>query len=179
VKWTATDDSIGAVDRTELEELIARGLTVREIAAATGKGYSTIRYWLTKHQLRTLHRGPGRASRLEAGEYVCVRHGRVPFAKDSHGVRCTKCRAERVSRRRRRVKEILVTEAGGRCVLCGYNRYVGALQFHHLNPAEKAFELGMRGLTRSLAAMRAEAAKCALVCANCHAEVEGGVALLL
>ena len=32
-----------------------------------------------------------------------------------------------------------------------------------------------RGVTRSLAAARAEAAKCVLLCANCHAEVEAGV----
>jgi hypothetical protein len=35
------------------------------------------------------------------------------------------------------------------------------------------------GLTRSLERMRAEAAKCALVCSNCHAEIEGGVVTLV
>jgi hypothetical protein len=30
----------------------------------------------------------------------------------------------------------------------------------------------VRGITRSLARLRAEAAKCVLLCANCHAEVE-------
>ena len=42
---------------------------------------------------------------------------------------------ERVAAYRRRVKEILVEEAGGRCPLCGYDIYTGALQFHHLDPA--------------------------------------------
>lgn len=69
-----------------------------------------------------------------------------------------------------------MAEAGGRCRLCGYDSYVGALQFHHREPAAKAFGLGQRGLTRSLAAMRAEAAKCVLLCGNCHAEVEAGLA---
>jgi 5-methylcytosine-specific restriction endonuclease McrA len=165
--------------REELEALVEAGLTVRQIAAQTSKGYSTIRYWLAKYGLRTKHRGPGRASRLEAGERVCARHGLVRFVRDSHGTRCSKCRSAQVARRRRRVKRILVREAGGRCARCGYDRYVGALQFHHLDPAEKSFHLGMGGLTRSLDAMRAEAAKCVLLCSNCHAEVEGGFVSLV
>jgi len=32
----------------------------------------------------------------------------------------------------------------------------------------------MRGLTRSIEALRKEAAKCVLLCANCHAKVEWG-----
>jgi 5-methylcytosine-specific restriction endonuclease McrA len=82
---------------------------------------------------------------------------------------------ERVAQWRRNAKEKLVAEAGGRCSVCGYDRYLGALQFHHLDPSQKAFALSMRGITRSLAKLRAEAKKCALLCSNCHAEVEGGV----
>jgi 5-methylcytosine-specific restriction endonuclease McrA len=154
-------------------------MTVRQIADHVGKGYSTVRYWLKKHGLETHHRGPGRASRLEAGERICIRHGGAPFVTDSHGTRCAKCRSEQVAARRRRVKQILVEEAGGKCALCGYDRYLGALQFHHVDPAEKAFQLGMRGLTRSIARMREEAAKCMVLCANCHAEVEGGFTSLV
>jgi 5-methylcytosine-specific restriction endonuclease McrA len=77
---------------------------------------------------------------------------------------------------KRAVKRTLVEEAGGACGLCGYDRSVGALQFHHLDPKSKAFSLSHRGVTLSLEAARAEAAKCVLLCANCHAEVEGGIA---
>lgn len=74
------------------------------------------------------------------------------------------------------MKEILVAEAGGRCVLCGYDRYFGALRFHHVDPAEKAFSLSDKGIARSIAAARREAEKCVLVRGNCHAEVECGLA---
>jgi hypothetical protein len=74
---------------------------------------------------------------------------------------------------------MLVQEAGGRCVVCGYDRYLGALEFHHRDPAQKSFHLGLGWLTRSLEKMRAEAAKCALVCSNCHAEIEGGIVTLV
>ena len=73
---------------------------------------------------------------------------------------------------------MLVAEAGGRCAICGYDRHVGALQFHHLDPESKAFGLAMGGLARSLESARAEVAKCVLVCANCHAEIEGGLATI-
>jgi hypothetical protein len=92
--------------------------------------------------------------------------------------RCTRCRMERVSRRRRQIKEVLVAEAGGRCVLCGYDRCIGALHFHHVDPAAKSFAIARRGHTRSLARAREEARKCVLVCANCHAEIEAGAATL-
>jgi hypothetical protein len=76
------------------------------------------------------------------------------------------------------VKALLIEEAGGCCLLCGYDRYPGALQFHHLDPNEKSFGLGLRGVARSLERCREEARKCALLCANCHAEVEAGIATL-
>src|SRR4051812_23069152 len=78
----------GPVNRSELQQSVEAGMTVREIASTTGKAYSTVRYWLNKHGLATLSRGPGRASRREAGERICLRHGRVPFINDSHGTRC-------------------------------------------------------------------------------------------
>jgi hypothetical protein len=56
-----------------------------------------------------------------------------------------------------------------------YDRYVGALQFHHRDGDAKEFGLADRGLTRSLEAVREEAAKCALLCANCHSEVQAGI----
>ena len=75
---------------------------------------------------------------------------------------------------RRGVKLRLVAEAGGRCALCGYDRFSGALQFHHVDPETKRFGLAERGLTRSIEVVNAEARKCVLLCANCHAEVEAG-----
>ena len=92
--------------------------------------------------------------------------------------RCARCNTEAVSDRRRRVKEILVEEAGGRCVTCGFDAYAGALQFHHRDPTTKAFEVSRQGVTRSLERLRLEARKCVLLCANCHAMVEAGILAL-
>jgi hypothetical protein len=108
---------------------------------------------------------------------ICSVHGEVEFVQrgDTGTWRCVPCRAEAVTDRRRRVKAILVEEAGGRCATCGYDRCMAALQFHHVDPKTKHFSLGRKGVARSLERARAEARKCVLLCANCHAEVEAGV----
>lgn len=81
---------------------------------------------------------------------------------------------EAVTRRKQRVRRMLLDEAGGRCAVCGYARCVINLHFHHVDPAAKRFEVSSH-VGRSLAAFREEARKCVLVCANCHGEIEAGL----
>jgi DNA-binding transcriptional ArsR family regulator len=171
----------GGVDKGTLASLVDEGLSTGEIAERLGFSQSTVRYWLRRHGLRT-----ARARRNDSAgvrgvdpprrKMDCSRHGATDFWLDGRGIyRCLRCRSEAVARRRRRLKEILVSEAGGQCAICGYDRYIGALQFHHREGTAKDFGVSERGLTRSLDAVRAEAAKCILLCANCHSEVEGGI----
>jgi 5-methylcytosine-specific restriction endonuclease McrA len=78
---------------------------------------------------------------------------------------------------RNKNKNILVSEHGGACKICSYNKYPVALQFHHLVPEDK--ELTISGnATQDLEKMRKESKKCVLLCANCHAEVEAKVNIL-
>jgi hypothetical protein len=110
---------------------------------------------------------------------TCARHGETEFILEGRGYyRCKRCRSERVARRRRTVKRILVDEAGGRCAICGYDRCIAALEFHHLDPLEKRIGVSAFGVAHALDKLRAEATKCVLVCSNCHVEVENGVATL-
>jgi hypothetical protein len=119
---------------------------------------------------------PSRAGKPLTMMMECRIHGEIDFVQRPDGsMRCKRCRSEAVSRRRRRVKAILIAEAGGACILCGYSRSVRALEFHHLDPNEKRFGLSSQGLARSLESMRIEARKCVLLCSNCHAEVEDGL----
>jgi len=105
-------------------------------------------------------------------EKTCKKHGIVKFVLEGRGsYRCTKCRSNAVSRRRRLLKKQLVEHFGGKCTICGYNTCVDALQFHHLNPLEKEFGIAASGTTKSLSRMIKEATKCSLVCANCHIEL--------
>jgi len=47
------------------------------------------------------------------------------------------CAGEAVTRRLQKVKRILVEEAGGCCAVCGYDRCMVNLHFHHVDPATK------------------------------------------
>ena len=80
-----------------------------------------------------------------------------------------------VTRRRKRLKELAVESKGGKCEVCGYDRCMSALDFHHLDESQKSFSLGTRGLTRSWAKIEEEIKKCFLMCANCHREIHAGV----
>jgi transposase-like protein len=169
----------GAIEEGELRTLVERGLSIRQIAAKLDRSPATIQHWLRTHGLKTQ---PSRYSLREGpkpGQIIrdCREHGWAEFVlTGAEGrYRCKRCNAEAVAARRRRIKEILVEEAGGGCLLCGFRDYIGALQFHHRDPAEKAFSLSRQGVTRSLSAARVEAAKCVLLCANCHAMVEAGL----
>ncbi len=167
----------GAPDEELLQELAARGATLREMVAAADRSISTVRYWLDRWKIERADR-PGKVDPATAPavmERHCTRHGLTRFVLEGRGYyRCMRCRQERVSEWRRRTKRLLVEEAGGRCALCGYDSCAAALQFHHLDPAAKRFALSRQGVTRSRAEARAEARKCVLLCANCHAEVEAG-----
>jgi transposase-like protein len=171
--------------KDRLEQLVRQGVSLQRIADALGVDRSTARRRLRRAGLETrgmevrrLNREARAASAKEL-ERLCPAHGLTWFRKDARGTfRCTRCNVDRVASRRRRVKEILVAEAGGRCVLCGYDRCMRALEFHHVDPAGKAFNVALRGVTRSLERARAEARKCALLCSNCHMEVEAGLASL-
>jgi transposase len=170
----------GPLAREQLQALINEELTLSQIAKRVGRSYSTVRYWTKRHGLETAHVRRVRSNEKKPEvDRVCPRHGLTLFVLDSRGsYRCRRCRSEAVSRRRRRVKLTLISEAGGACQLCGYSRYQGALEFHHRDRNTKSFGFSAGGVARSIEALRQEALKCVLLCANCHAEVEGGVTAL-
>ena len=85
---------------------------------------------------------------------------------------------EAVRKRRKKIREMAKEYKGGKCVLCGYSKYLGALDFHHLDPSKKGFEISTRGLTRSWEKIKMELDKCILVCANCHRELHAGISQL-
>lgn len=61
---------------------------------------------------------------------------------------------------------------GGACEICGYCKNIAALEFHHINPEEKKFNVDMRKFSNmNLEKLEAELEKCILVCANCHREL--------
>jgi Homeodomain-like domain len=159
----------GALERTQLELLVAQNLTVREIADAVGRSFTTVRYWLRQYGLATTREARTKRARgTEAQprfEDYCPKHGRTVFARRKTGhAQCLRCRADAVSEWRRRAKSLLIAEAGGACRLCGFDAYAGALHFHHLDPAESAsasVAAGWPARLKRFARRRASACSCA------------------
>lgn len=81
---------------------------------------------------------------------------------------------ERVQNWKQRRKIKSVEYKGGKCSICGYDKCMRALSFHHLDPNEKDFGISS-GNTRSWKKTKIELDKCVLVCSNCHAEIHEGL----
>src|SRR5262245_2841564 len=119
----------GRISEEDLRILVARGATLREMVVAFDRSVATIRHWLKKYGLTpegSRRRSLAREARLTGERYAtldCEHHGLTRFVLEGRGYfRCMLCRQERVSEWRRRVKRRLVDEAGGACVICGYDR---------------------------------------------------------
>ena len=83
---------------------------------------------------------------------------------------CGKCHAKDIGKRLIDSREQAIAYKGGKCEHCGYNKYRGALEFHHKDPTQK----DPRGLKAyKLERLFAEVDKCLLLCSNCHREEHG------
>lgn len=69
--------------------------------------------------------------------------------------------------RLKKVKQKYIDILGGKCQICSYEKYIGALEFHHLNPKDKenTYERVTKAFERKI-----KDNKIQLLCANCHRE---------
>ena len=74
-------------------------------------------------------------------------------------------KAKRLMRKRR-----LVDLLGGKCIDCGYNGHLAALDFDHVDPSTKVSNIGemLNNPKTMFHEIVAEMDKCVLRCANCH-----------
>ena len=77
------------------------------------------------------------------------------------------------------LKKFFITECGGKCIHCGFDKHYAALTFHHVDPSTKTSEVSpliskaagwkqSRIWSEGVAMIRSEVQKCILLCANCH-----------
>ena len=88
------------------------------------------------------------------------------------GQYCASC--TQILHRKKKKKE-LVNYKGGKCEICGYDRCISNLVFHHRDPEKKDFSLSAALPSRSIAALKHEVDKCAMICCRCHGEVHEGL----
>lgn len=98
-------------------------------------------------------------------------NGSLPSGKQKYKPRCNPC----VGIHEREVfNQKLYEVVGGRenlkCSICGYNRSVAGLDFHHLDPNTKDREIAvMKNYSKD--ALKREIDKCIILCACCHREL--------
>jgi hypothetical protein len=121
---------------------------------------------------RTIYRNkpviPGK--RHEEREFVCQTCN-LPKKNKTRNNECSSCRNKKI-RLERKTKAI--QGKGGSCQICHYNKYIGALDFHHLEDQQKENSLSQLWLL-SINRINTELDKCVLLCKVCHAEVHGGI----
>jgi hypothetical protein len=110
---------------------------------------------------------------------LCKSHGLTEFSLRKNGDkketwRCKKCTVNAVQKRREKIKIMAIEYKGGKCCICGYKKYPGALEFHHTNN-DKEFSISRYGHSRSWNRVKNEIDKCVLLCSNCHKEIHGDV----
>lgn len=89
--------------------------------------------------------------------------------------KCKKCANEYFAERWKKRKLDAIAYKGGKCQVCGYDKFYGALEFHHVDPKEKDCDWGKLRL-KNWDTVKKELDKCICVCANCHREIHGSVA---
>jgi 5-methylcytosine-specific restriction endonuclease McrA len=70
-------------------------------------------------------------------------------------------------------RKYAIDQLGGKCSVCGYSKYIGAIDIHHIDPSKKDDKFcGLRGWSKER--ILKEIQNCVALCKNCHAEAHNG-----
>lgn len=167
------------MEKDYLKSLVDSGMSTFQISKLTKKSQTSIVYWLKKFNLKTQNKSFKEKGKVDYGEFrfcprckenKCIEDFYKRRKKEGSSSYCKLCTGRQVLERQRRVKVLAVEYKGGKCVKCGYNKYIGALDFHHLNPKEKDFSIASIKQYAFSEKIRNELDKCILLCSNCHRE---------
>lgn len=86
---------------------------------------------------------------------------------------CYECAPEGKQLTRSEFLNVIRKQKGSKCQRCGYDTYLGALDFHHIDPTIKEFTVGNRDF--KLEECVEEIKKCVMICANCHRELHNNL----
>lgn len=172
------------MDKEYLLELIDNGLSTYKISEITNKSQTTVRYWLKKFNIKTNNQSFTNGYNKEKIDAArcknkkCTSCGVVLTLENTYKSKsrkilvstCKKCSAKAAKERWQSSKKRAVEYMGGKCVKCGYDKCIDALEFHHINPKEKDKNFSNLKL-KKWEIQKKELDKCICVCANCHREI--------
>lgn len=178
-------------DKNEMENMVKQNYSTYQIASKMGKSQGYVKHWLKKYCLKTSpvnKYGNNTSCKIIQGDTkACPKCKRVlkinneNFYIKKNGKAhawCRNCNDEITYQKQISRKQKCVEYKGGKCSLCGYNQYIGALDFHHIDPTQKTFNISnLRSYTWNV--LKKELDKCVCLCKNCHAEIHGGIKKLV
>lgn len=100
---------------------------------------------------------------------ICGEYFRPKNAAANQRLCCYNCMPDGIQLSRGAFLAKIKEAHGGKCIRCGYNKCIKALEFHHIDPNKKDFTISNDNF-KVLEAVK-EAKKCILLCANCHREL--------
>lgn len=145
-------------------------VSLQDIADELQIGVSALRGRLYKAGIKVLDIRKNVATKLCPHCQTVKDKSEFYIRKNGHPEGCCKQCINIISlERRRKLKSEYVIYKGGSCEICGYDKCIAALQFHHTDSTTK--EYGLSDNNRNLDSAKEELDKCQLLCANCHAEM--------
>ena len=167
------------MNKEELKKLCEDGMSIYDISKKYQKGYSTIRYWLLKFNIKT-EEGLTRELTIknkDKDEKPCVNCGEVKSKDDfysSGGSRsrgyCKDCLKTYHTDRLRKVKIKMITYKGGKCERCNLkleDSHYSVFDFHHIDSSTKDPNFSSIKFQK-WEKIKDEIDKCKLLCSNCH-----------
>lgn len=148
------------MDKDALRTLVDKGLSQREIAAECKCSQGTVKYWLARYGLQT--------RKKKTPSCPCGETDPSQFYGNKTSI-CGRCHNQYTIEQGRQKRAKAIEYLGGRCIKCGYDRCIAALDIHHTDPLIKDSHFkSMRGW--GWKRILAEIQSCILLCRNCHAE---------
>lgn len=174
------------MEKEILMKMVNDGMSQYEMADSLSCSQSNIRYWLKKYELKTKNLSFKQIGIIEYGETKycakcdknkCINEFYKRRGKSGGSAYCIECTKTQSKERHNQFKKELVEYKGGCCQNCGYDKYYGALDFHHLDPNEKDFNFSRVKTFTLNDKIKNELDKCVCLCANCHREIHGLIKL--
>jgi hypothetical protein len=165
------------MEKFQLEVLIDKNLSQREIAKELDTSQVNVRYWLKKFSLKTKIPLYNKAS-TDDKEKICIKCNILLPIEDFY-IRsrenrtrheCRKCANEKATKRQVDTKLRMIQYKGGKCDHCSLkveNSHAAVFDFHHLDPSIKEKNLSNIKSAKWENIVK-ELDKCILLCANCH-----------
>ena len=157
------------MEKQILINYINQGLNTWKIAEKLNTNQTQIRNWLKQYDLKTKRTVNKLLNQKQCPKCQEIKPLDNFYQSSKSSSYCKNCISNHNTLNRQQVKQQSINYLGGKCIKCGYNKCIAALEFHHLDPNEKDVDYANYKWIFS-DKLKSELDKCVLLCANCHRE---------